>query len=146
MSLGKNATKTRGRPFPPGNPGRPRGARHKTTLAIEALLEGQHTALTQKAVALALEGDVTALRMCLDRLAPPRRDAPIKIDLPQVTSAADTLSASSAVIAAVSNGEITPSEAGSIMAILSAHQRFVETLDLEVRLLKLELRTSQERP
>ena len=41
-----------------GNPdGRPRGARHKTTLAIEALLEGQHEALTQKAIDLALAGD-----------------------------------------------------------------------------------------
>ena len=26
--------------FRPGNPGRPKGARHKTTLAIEAILEG----------------------------------------------------------------------------------------------------------
>ena len=49
--------------------GKPKGPRHKTTLAIEALLEGEAEALTRKAVELALEGDVTALRLCLDRIA-----------------------------------------------------------------------------
>jgi len=32
-------------------------------------LEGEAEALTRKAVELALEGDVTALRLCLDRIA-----------------------------------------------------------------------------
>jgi hypothetical protein len=66
---GNNAVKTRGRPFPKGNPGRPKGARHKATVAAEALLDGQAEALTQKAVDAALEGDTTALRLCLDPAA-----------------------------------------------------------------------------
>lgn len=133
-----NAPITRGRPFAPGNAGRPRGARHKTSLAIEALLEGQHEALTQKAISMALAGDITAIRLCLERLAPPRRDAPISIDLPYVSSARDTLAASTAIIGAVSRGELTTSEGGALTAILSAHQKFVETLDLELRLAQLE--------
>lgn len=136
----KNAGKTRGRPFARGNSGRPRGSRHKTTVAIEALLEGQHAALTQKVIAKALEGDVTALKLCLDRLAPVRRDVPVRVALPEVDGASDLLAASSAVVAALSEGQITPTEAGGVMAILSAHQRFVETLDLEVRLKRLEER------
>jgi hypothetical protein len=56
-----------------GNPaGRPKGSRNKTTLAIEALLEGEAEALTRKAIERALEGDMAALRLCMDRLAPPR--------------------------------------------------------------------------
>lgn len=39
--------------FGPGDPGRPKGARHKSTLAAEALLDGQTAALTQKAVDMA---------------------------------------------------------------------------------------------
>lgn len=55
-----------------GNPsGRPRGARNKTTRAVEALLDGEAEALTRKAIERALEGDTTALCLCLDRLLPP---------------------------------------------------------------------------
>ena len=134
----KSATKTRGKPFRPGNPGKPKGARHRVTLAMEALLEGQHEALTQVAIKKALEGDTVALRLCLDRLAPPRRDAPVSIEMPAVRTAVDAVEASSAVLAAVAAGEITPDEAGRLMALLSAHRAIVEVGDLERRVAALE--------
>lgn len=133
-----NAAKTRGRPFEPGNPGRPKGARHRTTLAIEALLDGEHEALTRKAIEKALEGDTTALRLCLERLAPARKDAPIVFDLPPIQTAADTVTASGAVLAAVAAGEITPDEAGRVMTLLTAHRAIVETSDLADRIATLE--------
>ena len=37
-----------------GNGGKPKGARHRITLAVEALLEGQAEALTQAAIERAL--------------------------------------------------------------------------------------------
>lgn len=133
-----NDRKTRGKPFEAGNPGRPRGARHKTTLAIEALLEGEADRLTRKAIDMALEGDTVAMRLCLDRLAPPRRDAPISIALPLVKSAEDTVAASSAVLVAVGAGEITPDEGGRLMGLLTAHRSIIEIGDLERRLAALE--------
>lgn len=133
-----NAPRTRGKPFEAGNPGRPRGARHRVTLAVEALLEGQHEALTQKAVEKALEGDTVALRLCLDRIAPPRRDTTITIALPEVKSAEDAVTASAAVLAAVAAGEVTPDEAGRVMALLTAHKAIVEAGDLERRITALE--------
>ncbi|MGH1571925.1 DUF5681 domain-containing protein [Methylobacterium sp. P31] len=60
----------RGKPFAPGNPGRPAGARNRTTQAIEALLDGEAEALTRKAIEMALDGDGPAMRLCLDRLYP----------------------------------------------------------------------------
>lgn len=129
---------TRGRPFQPGNPGKPRGTRHRVTRAIEELLEGQHEKLTQAAIDKALEGDTTALRLCLDRLAPPRKDAPITFELPPVVTMADVIGASTAVLTAVAAGEVTPDEAGRVMALLSAHRLIVETGDLEARLAALE--------
>lgn len=129
---------TRGRPFQPGNAGRVKGSRNRVTMAIEALLEGQHQALTQAAIDKALEGDTVALRLCLDRIAPPRRDAPIAFDLPAVKSAADTVAASSALLAAVAAGEVTPDEGGRVMALLSAHKSIVETGDIELRLRAVE--------
>lgn len=129
---------TRGKPFEPGNPGKPRGARSRVTRAMEELLEGQHVALTKAAIDKALEGDTVALRLCLDRLAPPRRDAPISIELPPVTSAADTVAASAAVLAAVAIGDCTPDEGGRVLALLTAHKNIVETGDLERRIAALE--------
>lgn len=126
--------------FAPGNKagGKPRGARNRVTRAIEALLEGQHEALTQTAVDKALEGDMTALRLCLDRLCPPRKDGPVSIELPPVKSAADAVEASSALLAAVAAGDVTPDEAGRVMALLVSHKAIIEAGDFEARLAALE--------
>ena len=122
-----------------GNPrGRPVGARHKVTLAVEALLEGQHAALTQKAIDLALAGDGPALRLCLDRIAPPRKDSPVAFALPPIKTAGDAVVASAALLSAVAQGEVTPDEAGRVMALLTAHKALVETDDLEQRISALE--------
>ena len=59
---GNNASVTRGRPFPKGNAGRPKGARNKVTVAVESLLDGEGEGLTRKAIELAMKGDTTALR------------------------------------------------------------------------------------
>ncbi|GAA3714387.1 hypothetical protein GCM10022268_23930 [Sphingomonas cynarae] len=129
---------TRGKPFELGNPGKPRGARSRATIAAEALLNGEAEGLTRKAVEMALEGDTVALRLCLERLVPPRKDSPITIDLPPITSAADVVGASAAVLTAVAAGEISPDEAGRVMALLTAHKNIVETGDLERRIAALE--------
>src|SRR3954467_4305911 len=85
--------KSRGRSFVPGNPGKPHGARHRVTRAVEALMEGEHEKLTRIAIDKALDGDTAALRLCLDRIARPRRDAPISIDLPPARSPAEAAQA-----------------------------------------------------
>lgn len=128
--------------FAPGNKlgGRTPGSRNATTRAVEALLEGEADALTRKAIDLALTGDGPALRLCLDRIAPPRKDCPVSFDLPPIKTAADTVAASSALLDAVAAGEVTPDEAGRVMALLSAHKALVETGDLEARIAALEER------
>ena len=60
--------------FTEGNSGKPKGSRNKATIAIESLLEGQAEALTQTAITKALEGDSTALKLCMERIAPVPRD------------------------------------------------------------------------
>ncbi|MGX7893846.1 hypothetical protein [Tsuneonella sp. HG222] len=120
--------------------GRTRGSRNKTTLAVEALLQNEHEALTRIAIEKALEGDVTALRLCLDRIAPVRRDTPLSFKLSPIHSAADVAVASSDVLAAVAGGDITPEEGARVMSLLAAHATLVETADLEMRLTALEAR------
>lgn len=130
---------TKFQPGKSGNPvGKPKGSRNKTTLAIEVLLEGEAEALTRKAIDLALAGDGPALRMCLDRLAPPRKDAPVTFDLPPIKSVADAVEASSTLLAAVAGGDVTPDEGGRIMSLLTSHKVLVETGEFERRLEALE--------
>lgn len=140
---GRNSDGTFGKGNRANPTGKPKGARHRTTLAVEALLEGEHLALTRKAIEVALTGDTVALRLCLDRIAPARKDAPVNIDLPAVASAADAVSAGSAVMAALGDGDISPEEAGRLMAVLLAQKTLIETCDLERRLIALEERNSK---
>jgi hypothetical protein len=107
-------------------------------MAIEALLEGEHEKLTRAAIDKALEGDVPALRLCLERLAPARRDAPIAFDLPPIRSLEDAAGASAALLDAVAGGDITPDEAGRVMALLTAHKSIMEAGELERRITALE--------
>lgn len=72
-----------------GNPaGRPVGSRNRSTVFYEQLLNGQGEALFQKAIELALAGDATALRLCLERISPPRKERTIDLPLPKVTGVA----------------------------------------------------------
>jgi hypothetical protein len=131
---GRNADGT----FGTGNAGRPKGARNKATQAVQALLEGEAEALSRKAVEMALAGDSTALRLCLDRLAPPRKDSPVQFPLPRMTTARDAAQAAGAVLEAVSTGDLTPSEAAQVMGLVDCFRRTLETTELEARVAALE--------
>ena len=124
--------------FGPGNSGKPKGTRHKATQAALALLDGEAEALTRQAVTLALGGDTTALRLCLERIAPPRRDAPVTFDLPPMETACDAAKAAGAVLGAVAEGELTPGEGASLMALVEGFRRTLETTELEARVAALE--------
>jgi hypothetical protein len=129
--------------FKPGNPGKPKGARHKVTLAIEALLDGEAEALTRKAIELAKAGDLVALRLCLDRICPPRKDRPVAFALPRLDTAADAKDAATALVAAVADGELTPSEASELSRLLDGFTRVLGVTEFEERLQRLEARTNQ---
>jgi len=134
----KNGRNTDGT-FATGNPGKPTGARHKATQAALSLLEGQGEALTQKAVDLALEGDTVALRLCLERVAPSCRNAPVTFFLPPMDNAVDAAKAAAAIIASVSTGDLTPQEGAHVMALIETYRRTLETSELEARVADLEM-------
>ena len=124
--------------FAAGNPGRPKGARHKTTLAVQSLLEGEAEALTRKAIDLALEGDMSALRLCVERIVPARKDSPVLFDLPPINSVRDAEQAAQSILLAVGDGQLTPSEGASVMGLVEGYRRVAETADLETRIEALE--------
>jgi hypothetical protein len=134
-------------PFKPGqsgNPaGKPKGARNKTSLAVEALLDGEGEGLTRKAIELAKAGDIQALRLCLDRILPPRKDRPVSFELPEIESPKQAADAISSVLIAVAKGHITPAEASEVSKIVEVYVRSVETTELAERLERLERMAGQ---
>ncbi len=119
------APKQRGKPFQKGmsgNPsGRPIGHRNRATLAVESLLDGQAERLTQKAVEMALEGDTTALRLCLERICPARKDRVVAFDLPEIASVQDIATAIGALMIAVASGDVSPADGVVIAGLLERH-------------------------
>ena len=133
----KNGRNTAGQ-FAAGNTGRPKGSRNKATIAIENLLQGQAEALTQIAVAKALEGDSVALRLCMERIAPTPKDAAVNFYMPSMNDALDAAEAAGSVLKAVSEGELTPIEATRIMGLIDSYRRTLELTEIEERLQALE--------
>jgi hypothetical protein len=128
-----------------GNPnGRPAGSRNKTTLAVEALLEGQATQLTQAAIDKALDGDIAALKLCLDRIAPVRKGRPVPLDLPELTEARSLAEAGVVVGNALAAGELSSEEAAGVMATLDGVKKLYEFSELERRISNLE-KAAEER-
>jgi hypothetical protein len=115
-----------------GNPaGKKVGTRHKATQVALALLSGEVDGLTRKAVELALAGDVTALRLCLERLVPPCREAPVTLDLPRLETRADAARVLSFLLAEAGRGEVTPAEAEKLARLVSEHHKAVQLTEIE---------------
>ena len=135
--------RARGRPYEKGRSGNPAGrrtgSRNKATLAAAALLAGESEALTRKAVELALGGDPMALRLCLDRLIPPRRGRKVQLaNVPPVESIAELSPTMAAITMAATTGEITPGEAAELARVVEIYARAVEVTDFDRRLRELE--------
>jgi hypothetical protein len=102
-------------------------------------------AIVEAVLTAARNGDMTAARIILDRIAPARRDRTVRIDLPKIESADDIASALGAVIDAVAAGEISPSEGQAIAALLELRRKAFETAEL-ARLAEVEPRAAEAMP
>ena len=74
---------------------------------------------------MALAGDVMALRLCLERLVPPRKERPLSFALPPVASVEDTAKAIDGVLAALSQGLVSLSEAKEAIDLIERCRRII---------------------
>jgi hypothetical protein len=130
--------KPRGRPFRRGNPGRPLGSKNRVTQTLEQLAEGQAEQIFQKVSELAQAGDVSCLRMMLDRIWPPRKAQPINVTMPRINSSQDALDAIAAICTALGEGRLTPDEIMALSSVVGRSIQVIEHQDLERRIAALE--------
>lgn len=127
-----------------GNPrGRPKGALNKATLAVQALFDDEAKNISLKAVELALKGDTVALRLCLERICPPRRERTVLLDIPATDTPKGMVEAMSRIIAAVASGVIAPGEGTALAALIENQRRTIEIEELERRINQLEERAGR---
>ena len=81
---------------------------------------------------------MTAMRLCLERICPPRKDRPVLIDLPEMTGSEDASRVMAGILEAVTDGDITPDEARGVSSIVEVYRKTLETSELETRLSALE--------
>ncbi len=126
------------KPGQSGNPkGKPPGTLHRATQAAMALLEGETESLTRKAVELALEGDTTALRLCLERIAPALKTTapPVSVALSNPGSLTDT---AMDFLQAAASGELPPDLAAQLVSAVAGVARVEEMEQIKQRLGALE--------
>ena len=92
---------------------------------VQEQLNRRAGALICKALDLAESGDVAALRLCIERILPTRKERPVSFNLPAVRLATDAEKLMGAVIEAMACGNLTPSQAAQMARPIDA---FVRTL------------------
>jgi hypothetical protein len=108
------------------------------TRITEQLFDNQAELLVEKCLSMALGGDVSAMRIAMERLCPPRRSRPITVAMPPITTAQSLIAASAALTEGATSGEITPDEADALSTLVGNVAKAVEAADLADRIAKLE--------
>ena len=128
--------------FAPGNSinpaGKPKGALHKTTKAALELMEGDMEVVTRKCIDEAKAGNMTAMKLVLDRIVPQSRSRRIQLDLPPIETAADCLKAQGVITAAMAAGDLSPDEAETAANVVEMRRRAIETVEHEKRIEAME--------
>jgi hypothetical protein len=122
-----------------GNPnGRKKGTRNQVTVLAEKLMNDDAEAIVRAVLGAAREGDMTAAKIVLDRIAPIRKGRPLTFVMPSISTAADVTKALAAVAKLMAAGDLTPEEASSVVAVIEGARKAIETEDLERRIVALE--------
>jgi len=128
------------KPGQSGNPhGRPKGTKNKATIIAQSLLDREAEKLVSHLIKRALAGDSTCLKLCIERLIPPKKqDTPIHLEIPVSSDHNDIRQLTGYIIQATANGEITPHEALIISRVVDQHRKSIELHEFEERLGAIE--------
>ncbi len=119
--------------------GRTKGARNKSTLTALELMNGQIEQITQTLINKALEGDLHAIKLILERLIPICKENPLEtVSMPKITKSEDLPQATQSILDLLSSGEILPSQASALTNALATHAKGLELFELSERIRKLE--------
>lgn len=127
-------------PGGPGGPGRPRGMSHSEK--VRALLEPERENLLNRVMGLTKSEDphaaISAIRVCLERLAPAPKQEPERVEIPDLANARTVSAKAEAILRAVADGIVSPESGERILRMLDVVSRVVALDELERRVRALE--------
>lgn len=122
-----------------GNPkGTKTGSRHRVTVAAENVLTSDAEVISKKLVELAKAGDANALRLCVERILPVRKDRTILLKLKGIKRPGDLVKIMHQITQAVAHGEISPAEGAQLSNMVETQRRTLETGEVMKRIDALE--------
>jgi hypothetical protein len=137
----KQRRRDAGAPFRPGQSGnpnrRPAGARNRVSAIALKLMDADAEPVMLALIKAAKGGDVAAIGLVLERVAPLPRNRPVHFAMPAIETADDLGEAIGAILQAAADGGLAPDEATSIASLIET-RRTIETLELEARIARLE--------
>jgi hypothetical protein len=114
------------------------GSTSRACASLPAILGPEAQALIRKAIKLALAGDTTALRLCLERIVPQRKSRAVAFDLPRIDRVEDLAGAIGSIFQEVAGGRLRLDEGAALVGMLESKRRALETIEIEKRLRALE--------
>lgn len=125
--------------FKPGESGNPAGRPPGKTVGslLRKAIESRSDEVVQVVVDAALNGDMAACKLLLDKIIPPLKATAPSIELPGTTGL-PLAEQGTCVISAALSGQIPGDLASQLVGALSAQAKIVETTELVARIEKLE--------
>jgi hypothetical protein len=133
-----------GRPWAKGQSGNPRGkpkgawSRRVVGANLAQVLARKGKGVLKKCIETALSGDVSAMRLILERALP--RERIVVLPLPKIRNAQDAMEALAIVMDSAAEGTITPSEASNLSSLARAYVELSELNEVRQRLSDIEAR------
>lgn len=125
--------------WPKGKSGNPKG-RVPGVEKVRQLLDPHREALVAKAVELALAGDGVALRLCIDRIAPPPKAESPPVVIPGLADAGDMSDKARVILDATGRGILSPDAAATLLGAIANAAKIIESDELAYRIAALEVR------
>ena len=128
----------------PGGPGRPRGSGNALRRAAEEAVTPEHVAaIIRRATRMALEGDIAAMRIVLERVCGRPHEAPaqgfeLDLDLPNLRTAENCSHAIDLLLDAICRGSCDRDSAKVMLDVIQARMKAIEVSELEARIAELE--------
>ncbi len=148
MTDSENASPKQGHRFKPGQSGNPKGKRPGTRnvalVALDKIGEEAAQGLLQTVINKAMDGDMMAARILLDRVWPARKGRPVTFTMPPTETAADVVRALARLLEAVSSGLMTPEEGQALAILIESQRKAIETGELDARITEIERRFAND--